>query len=211
MTFDLGDDPWGNEPAPEEYWDQPGYADPDPDPGGAESVFAGALTAVAGWVGFKAVRDKRRKGQPAPPAAAAPRPKVIAEAKRSRADVAQPVAADIAEGSDAAPPVPAEAELPDFAAERDALVALCVELDDLLRSTALREKIRRGLRRAGVEIVEPVGDRFDPDRHVAVGAEPASTPEQHDVIAHVQRAGFRDREAELRPPEVVVRHWDGER
>jgi hypothetical protein len=151
-------------------------ADDDP-----ASPFAVALVTVAGMSGVRALR----------------------RAWHRRRD--EDVAAAHAEPQPAAPrPAPDDTLASRPASERAALVALCIELDDLLSNDALREKLRRGLRRVGVDAVVPDGARFDPEAHRAIGTAAAPDPASERIIARVERPGFRDRGVDLRPPEVIV-------
>lgn len=156
---------------------------PDPEPEGA-SPFAVAAASVGGLAGIRALRGAwlRRRDR--------------AEDEGATGPLAAPVAL--------APEGGGTTRLERLEGDRAALVALCVELDDLLGSPALRERLRRGLRRVGVETVEPEGARFDPEAHCAVGSEATRDATRDRTVARVERAGFRDRGAEIRPPEVTV-------
>lgn len=100
------------------------------------------------------------------------------------------------------------------AAERAALVELCIDLADRLRTEnpALHGRLRRGLAAAGVTAVEPDGEAFDRHHHDAVDVEPAPSADRDRIVASTERLGFVDRGAVVRRPEVVVYAWEeGER
>jgi molecular chaperone GrpE len=159
-------------------------ADDDP-----ASPFSVALGTVAGMTGVRALRKAwQRHRDEGDDSAAAP----AAEQPSGEQPPREP-------GS-----VRAEPETSRLAEERAALVELCIELDDMITSDALRAKLRRGLRRVGVEALEPEGVRFDPEVHRAVGSAVAPDAERELTIASVERPGFRDGGVEVRPPEVIV-------
>jgi molecular chaperone GrpE (heat shock protein) len=118
----------------------------------------------------------------------------------------EPVAA--ASDGDVNVDVDVDVDVEQLSKERAALVDLCMQLDDLVRSEALREKIRRRLSEVGVDVIDPAGAAFDPDTHVAVGSEATESADEHGRVAYTSHAGFRDHAAELRRPEVVVYRID---
>ena len=92
--------------------------------------------------------------------------------------------------------------------ERALLAELCVDLHDRVPSEGLRDKVRMGLERVGIEIVAPDGQSFDPEAHEALGA--VDTPENDLAgrIASTQRSGYRDRGRLVREPAVLVYELD---
>jgi GrpE len=90
--------------------------------------------------------------------------------------------------------------------DRAALVALCIDLADRLRTTApgLRARAHRGLAEVGVVPIEPDGHPFDRGRHDAVDREPTTDPARDRTVASTERTGYADRGRVLRRPEVVV-------
>jgi len=90
--------------------------------------------------------------------------------------------------------------------ERAALVELCIDLADRLRTTApgLRARAHRGLAEIGVVALEPDGLPFDGALHDAVDREPTTDPARDRTIASTERTGYADRGHVLRRPEVVV-------
>jgi hypothetical protein len=94
---------------------------------------------------------------------------------------------------------------PRLDADRAALVRACIYVRDRVTSRALADRLAAALRDAGVTVVEPVGDRFDPSRHEAGGATPASDPSLTGTIAAVEVPGYIDRTGRvLRAPVVTV-------
>jgi hypothetical protein len=94
---------------------------------------------------------------------------------------------------------------PRLDADRAALVRACIYVRDRVTSRALADRLAAALRDAGVTVVEPVGDRFDPARHEAGGATPSSDPSLTGTIAAVEVPGYVDRTGRvLRPPVVTV-------
>jgi hypothetical protein len=100
---------------------------------------------------------------------------------------------------------PARGADPRLDADRAALVRACIYVRDRVTSRALADRLAAALRDAGVNVVEPVGDRFDPARHEAGGATPATDPAQTGTIAAVEVPGYVDRTGRvLRAPVVTV-------
>lgn len=108
-----------------------------------------------------------------------------------------------------------------------ALVGKLIEaLDDLARfahvdpavtdSTTVVEgaqmverKILKTLNNAGLEVLNPVDEQFDPARHEAVSTEPAVAPEDDHTVARVYQPGYVFNGQLLRPARVAVRQWNG--
>jgi GrpE len=170
---------------------------PEPD---QASPFSVAVATVAGMTGVRALRDAWRRRRTEEAAAARPPAREPLRAPRP-APAPERATERMPRERQAMPEMPDRQRLDE---ERAALVELCIELDDLLTNEAMREKLRRGLRRIGVEAVEPEGARFDPEIHRAIGTATAPEANREGIIARVERAGFRDGGVELRPPEVIV-------
>lgn len=85
--------------------------------------------------------------------------------------------------------------------ERSAQMA-DVGSDDALGLSAVRDQIEAILRREGLERIGARGERFDPDRHEAIGVRESSEPPGH--IAEVARSGFAHDGRVLRPAQVIV-------
>lgn len=110
---------------------------------------------------------------------------------------------------------------------QSALVGKLIEaLDDLARfahvdpavtdSTTVVEgaqmverKLLKTLSNAGLEIVNPVDEQFDPARHEAVSTEPALAEEDDHTVARVYQPGYLFNGQLLRPARVAVRQWNG--
>jgi molecular chaperone GrpE len=110
--------------------------------------------------------------------------------------------------------------------QRDLVKQLIEALDDLARfahvdpsvtdSTTIVEgvqmverKAMKTLSTAGLEIVNPVDEQFDPARHEAVSTEPAVAEEDDHTVARVYQPGYVFNGQLLRPARVVVRQWNG--
>jgi molecular chaperone GrpE len=63
--------------------------------------------------------------------------------------------------------------------------------------------LRDSLLRHGVEVVDPAGERFDPNLHEALSAQPAEGVESGVVVETMQK-GYRLGEQLIRPARVVV-------
>lgn len=86
-----------------------------------------------------------------------------------------------------------------------ALVDGLLALADLADSPAVQAQVRATLQRVGVvEMVAAPGERFDPDRHHAVGTVPTADPGHHMSIARVVRVGWATSEAVIRTADVEV-------
>jgi molecular chaperone GrpE len=73
----------------------------------------------------------------------------------------------------------------------------------------VEKKLLKSLGSAGLEIVDPVNQTFDPTLHEAVATEPALSPEDDHVVARVYQVGYRFNGQLLRPARVVVKQWNG--
>lgn len=73
----------------------------------------------------------------------------------------------------------------------------------------VERKFLKTLTAAGLEIIDPVNQTFDPQVHEAVATEPALSPEDDHVVARVFQVGYRFNGQLLRPARVVVKQWNG--
>ena len=73
----------------------------------------------------------------------------------------------------------------------------------------VEKKFLKTLSAAGLEIVDPVNQSFDPKLHEAVATEPALSPEDDHVVARVFQVGYLFCGQLLRPARVVVKQWNG--
>jgi molecular chaperone GrpE len=73
----------------------------------------------------------------------------------------------------------------------------------------VEKKLLKSLGAAGLEIINPVGETFDPTLHEAVATEPTSAKEDDHVVARVYQPGYLFKSQLLRPARVVVKQWNG--
>lgn len=109
-------------------------------------------------------------------------------------------------------------------AQGELLKHIVDSLDDLGRVTAVdpastdarsviqgvdlvAKKLLKSLATAGLELIDPVNQTFDPSVHEAVATEPALSPEDDHVVSQVFQPGYRFGGLLLRPARVVVRQW----
>jgi molecular chaperone GrpE len=73
----------------------------------------------------------------------------------------------------------------------------------------VEQKVMKTLTSAGLEVIDPVDQSFDPNVHEAVATEPALAEEDHNTVARVFQRGYRFGGQLLRPARVVVKQWTG--
>jgi molecular chaperone GrpE len=73
----------------------------------------------------------------------------------------------------------------------------------------VEQKMFKVLGAAGLEVINPVDQTFDPTIHEAIATEPALSPEDDHVVAKVFQPGYRFNGQLLRPARVVVKQWRG--
>jgi molecular chaperone GrpE len=73
----------------------------------------------------------------------------------------------------------------------------------------VEKKLLKALGAAGLEIINPVGETFDPALHEAVSTEPTSAREDDHVVSRVYQPGYLFKSQLLRPARVVVKQWNG--
>jgi molecular chaperone GrpE len=73
----------------------------------------------------------------------------------------------------------------------------------------VEKKLLKTLGAAGLEIINPVGETFDPALHEAVATEPTSAKEDDHVVSRVYQPGYLFKSQLLRPARVVVKQWNG--
>src|SRR5438105_4050129 len=71
----------------------------------------------------------------------------------------------------------------------------------------VEDKLLKILGAAGLEVIDPVDQSFDPQLHEAVATEPALSSEDDHMIARVFQKGYRFGGQLLRPARVVVKQW----
>src|SRR6266516_152156 len=73
----------------------------------------------------------------------------------------------------------------------------------------VEKKLLKALGGAGLEIINPVGETFDPALHEAEATEPTSAKEDDHVVSRVYQPGYLFKSQLLRPARVVVKQWNG--
>jgi molecular chaperone GrpE len=73
----------------------------------------------------------------------------------------------------------------------------------------VERKLLKALDGAGLEVVNPVDQTFDPNLHEAIATEPAKAPEDDHAVATVYQVGYVFNGQLLRPARVVVKQWNG--
>jgi molecular chaperone GrpE len=73
----------------------------------------------------------------------------------------------------------------------------------------VEKKLLKALGSAGLEVINPVGETFDPALHEAVATEPTSAKEDDHVVSRVYQPGYVFKSQLLRPARVVVKQWQG--
>jgi molecular chaperone GrpE len=71
----------------------------------------------------------------------------------------------------------------------------------------VEQKLLKTLTAAGLEIIDPVDQSFDPNVHEAITTEPALAEEDHNTVSKVFQLGYRFGGQLLRPARVVVKQW----
>jgi molecular chaperone GrpE len=73
----------------------------------------------------------------------------------------------------------------------------------------VERKLLKTLGGAGLEIVDPVGQPFDPALHEAVATEPTASRDDDHQVARVFQSGYLFGGQLLRPARVVVKQYGG--
>jgi molecular chaperone GrpE len=73
----------------------------------------------------------------------------------------------------------------------------------------VEKKLLKTLGNAGLQIIDPVDQPFDPALHEALGTEPAASREDDHLVARVYQPGYLFAGQLLRPARVVVRQYNG--
>jgi hypothetical protein len=88
--------------------------------------------------------------------------------------------------------------------QRDILAEQFMDFNDLNPDEALVGQARETLERVGYQMLDPVGERFDPLRHEAFRSRPTSDARLDGVVASTVRVGYRRGEHVMRVPQVTV-------
>ena len=111
-------------------------------------------------------------------------------------------------------------------AQGELVKSLIDSLDDLVRVNAqdpdvvdaktihqgvevASKKLMKALSAAGLELIDPVDQPFDPALHEAVSTEPALSREDDHMVSRVFQQGYKYNGQLLRPARVVVKQWNG--
>lgn len=73
----------------------------------------------------------------------------------------------------------------------------------------VEQKLLKLLGAAGLEVINPVDQSFDPNLHEAISTEPALSAEDDHTVSKVFQPGYRFNGQLLRPARVVVKQWNG--
>jgi molecular chaperone GrpE len=85
-----------------------------------------------------------------------------------------------------------------------------IDVPTLIHGADIAErKLLKALQSAGLQIVYPIDQAFDPALMEAVGTEAALSPEDDHVVARVYQPGYLFNSQLLRPARVVVKQWNG--
>jgi molecular chaperone GrpE len=71
----------------------------------------------------------------------------------------------------------------------------------------VEKKLDKSLRAAGLETVDPKGEKFDPALHEAVATQPTAKKDEDHTVAQVYQVGYTFKGQMLRPARVVVRQY----
>jgi molecular chaperone GrpE len=94
--------------------------------------------------------------------------------------------------------------------QRVADFAPSTSVDSLLEGVQMVErKLLRALETAGLEVMEPAGERFDPAAHEALMTGEAEDAEEDETVGMVLQKGYRFNNILLRPARVQVRKFNG--
>lgn len=111
-------------------------------------------------------------------------------------------------------------------AQADLVKQLLDPMDDLMRFADLEpsavdvatvvqgvdlveRKMMKALGAAGLEVLNPLNEPFDPEKHEAVMTEPAQSAEDDHTVSRVFQQGYVFAGQLLRPARVVVKQWNG--
>lgn len=73
----------------------------------------------------------------------------------------------------------------------------------------VEKKLVKALGGAGMQVLDPVGEPFDPARHEAVATEPTASKADDHLVARVYQRGYVFGGQLLRPARVVVKQFNG--
>ncbi len=73
----------------------------------------------------------------------------------------------------------------------------------------VERKLAKSLAAAGLEVINPLHQPFNPALHEAVTTEPALSREDDHLVSQVYQLGYVFKGQLLRPARVVVKQWNG--
>jgi molecular chaperone GrpE len=73
----------------------------------------------------------------------------------------------------------------------------------------VEKKLLKALSTAGLDVVNPVEEPFDPTLHEAIATEPAESSDDADLVSRVYQVGYTFKGQLLRPARVVVKQSAG--
>lgn len=73
----------------------------------------------------------------------------------------------------------------------------------------VEKKMLKALNAAGLEVVNPSGEKFDPAKHEAVSIEMTTSPDEDGLVGRVFQPGYLFNGLLLRPARVVVKQHNG--
>lgn len=73
----------------------------------------------------------------------------------------------------------------------------------------VERKLEKSLRNAGLEVLNPRGEKFDPNLHEAVTSQPTDDPQNDHIVSQVYQVGYTFKGQLLRPARVVVMQYQG--
>lgn len=73
----------------------------------------------------------------------------------------------------------------------------------------VEKKLEKSLRAAGLEPLNPAGEKFNPALHEAVATEPTGKKDEDGTVSQVYQVGYAFKGHMLRPARVVVRQYQG--
>ena len=68
----------------------------------------------------------------------------------------------------------------------------------------VERKFARTLEESGIEVIDPVGDEFDPERMEAMMRVPSDSQQQVGTVAQVLQKGYSLKDVLVRPARVSV-------
>ena len=172
-------------------------------PGSEPLFWPVVVTLAVGLFGLVVGRLTARRAEPTgPPAYPASPPPPPAPVSYEPPPAAKPQVPQ--SGPRVAPPSPP----PSGGLGVDELARKYLQLVDTANSAAIYQEAVNALRSAGLTVVDPVGQQFDPSIHVAVGRRATGDPRSHNVVAETIRVGCYGDGRVVREAEVVVYRTD---